>query len=276
MAKQGGIHKIRGKIGEASYYQSQVGGYLIRGINQGMSNRVKNDPAFANTRLNAAEFGGAGMLSGAMISAVSRRWRYMLYPTATGLLTAVVKNAMAMDTTQPWGERAVLLTQMPSIQDAYNSLSKNEMIPEIVDVIRGATLSDEEHIVTINNDAVYSEDTAQRLLSQGVEGVIVTIYTFNVDIPRFVPSVGKYFAPSRYLLRTMYSEDTEVAAGEPLLTGGDLNVVTDRFQYQNPQNAVNHLGGLLVVVTPYKVVSNQKHILQELCSCYWSSVSDEQ
>lgn len=57
MPKQSGIHQFRGKYGTTCYYfrkGSQNG--LQRGINQQMSERVKRDPNFANTRLYASEF----------------------------------------------------------------------------------------------------------------------------------------------------------------------------------------------------------------------------
>lgn len=42
MAKQSGIHQIKGKVGEMSYYkQSGVSSGLIRSINPSMSGRVK-------------------------------------------------------------------------------------------------------------------------------------------------------------------------------------------------------------------------------------------
>ena len=64
MAKQSGLHQLRGKVGEHSYYrQTGISSGLVRSINQGMSARVKNDEAFLNTRLNNAEFGQAGRIA---------------------------------------------------------------------------------------------------------------------------------------------------------------------------------------------------------------------
>lgn len=64
MPKQIGSRQIRGKFGQECYYfrkGMQTG--LYRGINQQMSERVKRDPNFANTRLYASEFGYCGRLA---------------------------------------------------------------------------------------------------------------------------------------------------------------------------------------------------------------------
>ncbi len=281
MAKQGGIHKIRGKIGEASYYQSQVGGYLIRGINQGMSERVKNDPAFANTRLNATEFGGAGKLSGQMISAVSQRWRYMLDSTATGKMTAAIKTVMEQDTTNPWGQREVLLAQMPALQDAYNQLSKNEMLPELTQFLNEAFVLDDDPDgmkMYVPNDCTLSVDSTNRLRALGAEGVIVQMFVLRVTKPTFNPATGKYTSPDRYYINRIFSVDVEVAAGEMIISSDSaISLPKGRSgSYYLPQNSANIIGGLLVVATPYVVVSNEQHILQQHCSCAWKSLPDEE
>lgn len=59
MAKQKGIVKLEGSIGDISFYKTSDG-FLARekaGIDK---NRIKNDPAFQRTRENGSEFGRAG------------------------------------------------------------------------------------------------------------------------------------------------------------------------------------------------------------------------
>lgn len=74
MAKQTGLHLIKGKVGEYSYYRSAgVSAPLMRRINQGMSARVKNGEEYANTRLNNAEFKNAQGLATFLFNAVPNR-----------------------------------------------------------------------------------------------------------------------------------------------------------------------------------------------------------
>ena len=59
MAKQTGIIKLKGTIGDISFYKT-TDGHLARGKGGIDPERIKNDPAFQRTRENGSEFGTAG------------------------------------------------------------------------------------------------------------------------------------------------------------------------------------------------------------------------
>lgn len=59
MAKQKGIIKLKGTIGDITFYKSEHG-YLAREKGGIDANRIANDPAFQRTRENCSEFGKAG------------------------------------------------------------------------------------------------------------------------------------------------------------------------------------------------------------------------
>ncbi|MBA5628923.1 hypothetical protein [Moheibacter lacus] len=59
MARQKGIIKIKGTIGDMTFYKSKDG-YMVREKGGIDGNRIANDPAFQRTRENGAEFGRAG------------------------------------------------------------------------------------------------------------------------------------------------------------------------------------------------------------------------
>jgi hypothetical protein len=59
MARQKGIIKLKGTIGDVSFYKSKDG-YLAREKGGVDADRIKNDPAFQRTRENGSEFGRAG------------------------------------------------------------------------------------------------------------------------------------------------------------------------------------------------------------------------
>lgn len=89
MAKQRGIHQIKGKINNLCYYeQKYVRGGLIRRINEAMSERLKTDPVFANTRLANTFYGAFSMLAKAILSVSSFRSRTLMYPSRQAKLTA--------------------------------------------------------------------------------------------------------------------------------------------------------------------------------------------
>lgn len=106
MAKQSGIHQIRGKVGEMSYYQqSGVNAGIVRRINQGLSSRVKTAPEFANTRLNNAEFKTAALIGAAASHSVIPAWRSMFRRFAQANMVKRIQEAIKQDTTNPWGLR---------------------------------------------------------------------------------------------------------------------------------------------------------------------------
>ncbi|MBC5842645.1 hypothetical protein H8R23_14620 [Flavobacterium sp. F-380] len=59
MARQTGIIKLKGTIGDITFYKTQDG-HLAREKGGIDANRIANDPAFQRTRENGAEFGRAG------------------------------------------------------------------------------------------------------------------------------------------------------------------------------------------------------------------------
>jgi len=59
MARQSGIIKLKGTIGDISFYKTSDG-HLAREKGGVDASRIKNDPAFQRTRENGAEFGSAG------------------------------------------------------------------------------------------------------------------------------------------------------------------------------------------------------------------------
>ncbi|KIA86491.1 hypothetical protein [Flavobacterium sp. AED] len=59
MARQKGIIKLKGTIGDITFYKTQDG-HLAREKGGIDASRIKNDPAFQRTRENGAEFGRAG------------------------------------------------------------------------------------------------------------------------------------------------------------------------------------------------------------------------
>ena len=59
MAKQAGIIKLKGTIGDIAFYKS-ADGHMARFKGGVDGKRIANDPAFQRTRENGAEFGRAG------------------------------------------------------------------------------------------------------------------------------------------------------------------------------------------------------------------------
>lgn len=267
MAKQSSLFKLRGKADGQSFYYSKNGEYLTRKINPGMSSRVKTAEEYANTRLNNAEFGGAGNLAGAMIRTVSKRWRYILDSIATGMLVKGIKEAMLNDNTHDWGQRSVLLADMPAIQDLYNRFSKNEMPQEIVDFVKTQiTSAGNGGILTIDDDLTLSGDLAAHYAALGADKVKCTLYYFGVSAPAVAAGSTKY-SPALPVLGEIATLTAVINGSSSIIDAASIPAVPA------VQNVAAAFGGVLVIIEPMKSINSKDYVLQQHCSAYWHSVA---
>jgi hypothetical protein len=107
MARQKGIVKLDGTIGGITFYKTQDG-YLAREKGGVEGSRIANDPAFARTRENGAEFGRAGK-AGKMLRTA---FRSLLQNTAdskmVSRLTAEFVKVIQADEANERGQRNVI------------------------------------------------------------------------------------------------------------------------------------------------------------------------
>lgn len=136
MAKQRGIHQISGTINNLCYYeQKYVKGGLIRRVNEGMSGRLKDDPAFANTRIANREFGMCSIYAKQFLYTLGFRANYMTYPSRQAQLT---KKFLSILESNP---SASSPRKFPYDVDwgrlmatAFNSIGKNRSNPLLIEV----------------------------------------------------------------------------------------------------------------------------------------------
>lgn len=105
MAKQKGIHQLKGKVGGMSYYQqSGVTDGLVRRIPEGLSSRVKTADEYANTRLNNDEFKNANGIATFAFRAIPNRKASM---TRRFAIAEMTKSALEFikTGTGDWGLR---------------------------------------------------------------------------------------------------------------------------------------------------------------------------
>lgn len=254
MAKQSGLHQLRGKVGEHSYYrQTGIASGLVRAINQGMSSRVKNDEAFANTRLNNAEFGQAGRIASVLAQYITPKFRPMVLPFSQSKMAKLILDYIKTDTTAPWGQRNIVVSNSGDMQvAALNSVAKNRFedfgIGLVVDE-ENTTLS---HSVT--------DETINKLLAIGASGYMVSFAATTTWIGTFVSDTGKY-APS-YPRANVYQGNVQNPSS------GDSDDITYSLRPAPaagwPAIMAQRTG--VFIVLPYREINGQKHILQEYCT----------
>lgn len=254
MAKQSGLHQLRGKVGEHSYYrQTGIISGLVRSINQGMSARVKTDEAFANTRLNNAEFGQAGRIASVLAQYINPKFRPMVLPFSQSKMAKIILEYIKADTTAPWGERNITQSNSVEMQvAALNSVVKNRFEDF------GISLSNDEETSTLSG--ICSIETVNKLAAIGANGFQLNFLATNTWIGTFVQGTGKY-APS-YPRATSENEDLSNPASD-----ADFSFIYS-LRPAPPQGwpAIEAIRTGVLILMPYRTINGEKHVLQEYCT----------
>lgn len=169
MAKQSGLHQIRGKVGEFSYYkQSGVSAGIIRGINQGLSSRVKNGEEYANTRRNNKEFANACEIAASFGACVVPKWRPMFLTFSQAAIAKAVLGFIKEDDTAgvTWGTRSLRESDFASALESLNNRAKNPFTNFVTDM---STAQEEDP------STGQGQITLTANLSQGIEQYLDSI-----------------------------------------------------------------------------------------------------
>lgn len=256
MAKQSGLHQIRGKVGEHSYYrQTGISSGLIRSINQGMSERVKTAEEYSNTRLNNHEFGAACNVAGLLGKMVFPKFRPMILPFSQSKMAKDILK-LARQNSNTWGQRTVSSSQTDQIAAVLSAQSKRD-VNEFVNV----------NVVAVSaNDfdlhADYTAEQATLMASLGINKITVYASVYNLATGNWNPIAGEmatgYFSRAEFV--TPF-DSADVVAGT-----GESNDETGTVPAFIPE--ANHSGHQIAVfvVLPIRSINSVDHILQEYCS----------
>ena len=259
MAKQTGLHLIKGKVGEYSYYRSAgVDAPLMRRINQGMSARVKTGDEYANTRLNNAEFKNAQGLATFLFNAVPNRKASMTRRFAIAMMTKKGLEYIK-DGSGNWGAR-IPVTGMDGIAvDLLENHSKTGPYSgEFGDI--EVTRAQDTFTISVN----YSDVVAADLLSKGIDG----FYTLAVKgaLAEVVDTDG--FVRQHFGVSSIFPQNEDI---DPEGAGVQASTFTPSYTtlgmspagYTAAQGAQNN--GMYAIITfiPYRQVGSQRHTLYE-------------
>jgi hypothetical protein len=107
MAKQKGIIKIKGTLGDMTFYRSQDG-YIVKEKTSLNGNRISTDPAFQRTRENGTEFGRAGKAGKVLRNALRNQMQNAKDNRVVSRLTKEMVKVVKADATSTRGERNVI------------------------------------------------------------------------------------------------------------------------------------------------------------------------
>lgn len=264
MAKQIGIHQIRGKVGERSYYRTKgVEAGLSRSINQGMSVRVKNGEEYANTRLNNAEFKNANAIATAAFNSVNTRKRGMMRNFA---ISAMTKAALSdiKEGTGAWGVRLPKTELDTLICDLLENHAKGGVYDGLFGVIGNIVLTNQGQVTL---PIALTAEQQQTLLDMGINGMQVVVSKclageILVDgAPRlFAGNAVSVFAPRLFDGSEDVDIDLDFNVGTPAYVG------MSQSGYTFAQQDTKH--GFYAVVTflPFREKSGARYTLQEFCT----------
>lgn len=257
MAKQSGIHQLNGKLRGVSYYrQKGVSDGLARTINTGLSKRVKESAAYANTRLNAAEFGQAGSFAGAAIRSISDRQRTMLKDFATGFLAKDVKAIIVNDATHPWGQRQLAGTGwQEALLAKINTYAKNDFL-SFVGGVWDVEVTGDGASRTWTPNAELAAGWGTMLANLGADGAEVEMYAYLTELQKDGEASGRGFSKVALIGKDSADIGTSLTITEAATVSGDFT----------GEQAENMMQGVLVVVKPYQTINSVKYIRQELCT----------
>lgn len=246
MAKQSGLHQIRGKVGGYSYYkQTGVQAGIIRAINEAMSARVKNDEAYANTRLNNAEFGQACRIAAAIAQYIEPKYRPMVLPFSQAKLAKMILEKIK-EGAGNWGERNLSDPKGEALAPILSSVAKNNFDDWGIDFNWDSENSQYE--------LVTGPQFEQKLSAIGADGAIVKVAWADTWIGKFED--GKYF--STYPRANFDSSD---------VTGATSNEYVPNYRpAPQPGAPVTQNKMFVMIVLPYRTINSANHTLQEHCT----------
>lgn len=256
MAKQSGIHQIKGKIGEHSYYrQTGVSGGLIRSINQGLSARVKSDAAYANTRLNNQEFGAAANTAALLGQMVTPKFRPMILPFSQSKMAKEILK-VAREHTANWGQRVVTSDDTARLCEILSATSKRDA-QEFASISFLRLAADEAQA-----SVAWTGEQATLMSSLGINALSITASVFNLATGQWVPSAQQMVTGYLERVSTAYPSDSQA------VTSGTAYSNTESISIDEFVPAPNHSGHQIIVfvVMPIRTINDVPHILQEYCS----------
>lgn len=174
MARQKGIIKLKGTIGDITFYKSQDG-YLAREKGGIDANRIANDPNFQRTRENGAEFGRAGKAGRLLRTAIRPLLLNSADSRMVGRLTQRMVKVVQADQVSERGLRNVIDGESELLQgfefNIRGKLGTSLYAPFVatIDRVAGEIQVDLASFIPINMLAAPGGTTHFKIISAGAE-----------------------------------------------------------------------------------------------------------
>jgi len=185
MARQKGIIKLDGTIGDITFYKSQDG-YLAREKGGVSADRIANDPNFQRTRENGEEFGRAGKAGKMLRTSIRGLLQNVADGRMVGRLTQEMVKVLQADVTSVRGKRNVIDGEAELLEgfefNIRSKLGTTLFAPftAVIDRVAGTLNVVVASFIPINMVAAPGGSTHFKLMSAGA-AVDFENETFEVD-----------------------------------------------------------------------------------------------
>lgn len=264
MAKQLGIHQIKGKIGQRSYYRTKgVVDGLSRSINQGMSARVKTADEYANTRLNNAEFKNANAIASAAFNQVPNRNRGMMVNFAIAQMTKKALEDIKQGTGS-WGARHAL-TELDRL--ICDMLSNHAKAQSVIDGLFSYSRTDLDASGVSEYTLEIPVESQQILLGMGIDAFqLVTSKCLAGEVD--VDGLPRLYSGNAITVLPPVTITGETAIS---LTGTDTfstpgSVGMSPAGFTQAQEDPKHGFYTVGTIIPLRTVGGKRYVLQEYCT----------
>jgi hypothetical protein len=201
MARQKGIIKLKGTIGDITFYKTKDG-HLAREKGGIDASRIANDPSFQRTRENGSEFGRAGKAGKTLRTALRTLLLNSADSRMVSRLTQVMVKVIQADLTNERGLRNVIDGEAELLVgfefNIGGKLGTTLFVPFVggIDRVSGAITVDLDSFVPANMVAAPRGTTHFKIISAGAEidfeaEVFVTATSETAILPwDMVPTVA--------------------------------------------------------------------------------------
>ena len=214
MARQKGIIKLKGTVGDITFYKS-IDGYLAREKGGIEASRIATDPAFVRTRENNAEFGNATMAGKLLRDTVRALSMNTADSRVTSRLTRILAKVKNMDTTSVRGERSVAAgIATPAGKLLMKGFNFNIKAP------LGAVLHKPYELITSNGEILISPIVTMNDVSIP-QGATHVIFKAGLAVVNFATGDTELAVstPARFAIAPVQEDVDVVPTPAPTLTG---------------------------------------------------------
>lgn len=186
MARQQGIIKLKGTMGDITFYRT-ADGYMAREKGGISAERMRTDPAFQRTRENMSEFGRAGTAGKVLRSTILGLLRTAADRRMVSRLTKEMVKVLQLDAVNPRGLRNVIDGEAELLQgfefNIHGKLSTSIAAPFVsaIDRVAGKTTIDIGALIPTDSIIAPAGSTHYKLVSAGMD--------VNFETATFVSSI---------------------------------------------------------------------------------------